>query len=575
VNNIKLGTKILIAAVLSVTLTAVVAVLVQRSVIREQGIAMTHDSMRSAVIEAEVVRESFGRLNAHGMFDQAKLLAELEGGTPLRETDLYQTIPVVAAWTAIDEMADEQGYEFRVPKVDPRNPENEPTAYERRILEQFKQGNAPDFFEVDEENNRIVYARPIKLTADCLSCHGDPANSPTGNGLDIVGFPMEGLQTGAHHGAFVLSSDLDKLDTVVAAGVSKTVWWIAPLVVLVGVGFWAMNRKMIVKPLASVIGVLCGNAKETHRASGQIAGSSQNVAQGASEQAASLEETSSSLEEMSSMTRRNADSAREAAGLANQSRDVTTRGEEAVGRMSVAIEEIRDRADETSKIIKTIDDIAFQTNLLALNAAVEAARAGEAGKGFAVVAEEVRTLAMRSAEAAKSTSAMIQQSVEASRHGVDIAGEVGKALRDIADTGQRVNGLIDEIAAASQEQAQGIEQVSKAVGQMDQVTQQNAANAEESAAAGQQLAGQARELSGAVDRLARLVGVDTDERQVDPTPAPVRRPAAATPARRPSTTPPATSRPRPANAPAPKETGDGIFPMPGEAADFTEFGKAA
>ncbi len=246
-------------------------------------------------------------------------------------------------------------------------------------------------------------------------------------------------------------------------------------------------------------------SNQTALAADQIASGSQSLAQGASEQAASLEETSSSLEEMSSMTRRNADSAREANRLAGDSQKATEQGGLAVKRMSSAIEQIRQSADETAKIIKTIDEIAFQTNLLALNAAVEAARAGEAGKGFAVVAEEVRTLAMRSAEAAKTTSAMIEQSVDASRNGVTIAGDVGVALNSIADTGNRVNALIEEISAASQEQAQGIEQVSRAVSQMDQVTQQNAANAEESASSGQELTRQAAITRAAVDQLKAIL----------------------------------------------------------------------
>ncbi len=291
----------------------------------------------------------------------------------------------------------------------------------------------------------------------------------------------------------------------IAASATTIVLAVAAAMGVIGavVGFLVSNS--MAKGLQRIIEGLTDSSEQVSSAAGQVSSASQSLAEGSSEQAAAIEETTASLEELTSMTRQNAESASTARELASTASSNTERGTEAMGRMSGAIDDIKKSSDETAKIVKTIDEIAFQTNLLALNAAVEAARAGEAGKGFAVVAEEVRSLAQRAAEAAKSTSAMIEQAVGNADSGVAISREVADLLTEIADGNRKCNQLVGEIAEASNEQASGIEQINTAVGQMDQVTQSNAANAEESASASEQLSAQAAELQGMVVQLEVLV----------------------------------------------------------------------
>ena len=241
-------------------------------------------------------------------------------------------------------------------------------------------------------------------------------------------------------------------------------------------------------------------ADQVAGAAEEISSGSQSLAQGTSEQASTLEEVASSLQELSSMSGQSASNAREAKGLSDGARSGTDEGVAAMNRLSEAMEKIKLSSDETAKIVKTIDEIAFQTNLLALNAAVEAARAGDAGKGFAVVAEEVRNLAMRSAEAAKNTAHLIEDNVTNAEGGVALNTEVMAALQEIQKQVIQVSEVMDEIAAGAEQQSQGVEQINTAVEQMNQVTQQTAANAEESSSASEELTAQAQELRDLVGR---------------------------------------------------------------------------
>jgi methyl-accepting chemotaxis protein len=501
-----IGTKIIVTALSAVVLAVGVALWVQKRVIEKQGVALTIDTMRATIAGAESVREGISQLGERGAFDRAKLLAEFRANGDLRKSTIYRTIPVVAAWEAIDRVAKQQGYEFRIPKIQARNPKNDPLPSEREILKAFEEQGLAEYVEVDRKANTVIYARPIKLTTDCLHCHGDPANSPTKDGKDIVGFQMENWKAGEVHGAFLLKSDFTHIDAATHQGMMRCFAWLTPITGGLGVIIYLFNQRAIVRPLRELAETIDGGAVQTAAAADQVSASSQALAEGASEQAASLEETSAALEEMTSMTKRNVESAQVAKAAATQARGSADGGAKQMESMQDAMAAIQAASGDISKILKTIDEIAFQTNILALNAAVEAARAGEAGAGFAVVADEVRALAQRCAAAASETAQKIEGAVSKSEQGAQISSEVAENFKIIQQQIHRLDAVVAEIATASSEQGQGIAQVNTAVSQMDRVTQANAGSAEESAAAAEELNAQSITMRESVRRLVQLIG---------------------------------------------------------------------
>jgi len=248
------------------------------------------------------------------------------------------------------------------------------------------------------------------------------------------------------------------------------------------------------------------NASQATSSSQQLASAAESIASGAQEQAASLEETSASLEEITATVRQSADNAHQASQLASGSRDAAEKGRDVVSSAITAMTEINAASAKISDIISTIDEIAFQTNLLAVNAAVEAARAGEEGRGFAVVASEVRSLAQRSAGAAKEIKGLIQDSLKKVETGSALVNKSGETLEGIVGSVKRVTDIFGEIAASASEQSTGVEQVNTAVTQMDQVTQSNSAQTEELSATAQSLSEQAA-------RLMEMVGAFTLRRK--------------------------------------------------------------
>jgi len=334
----------------------------------------------------------------------------------------------------------------------------------------------------------------------------------------IVDYQWQGQQKKAAY------QRIDDVDWIVASSATmdellapvhklgRTSLILAILTIVLIAGIIFVVAQSVTKPIQKIIQELNRGSEEVAAASNQVSASSQELAEGASEQAASMEETSSSLEEMSSMTHQNSENTLEVDKILREQVGPNFQmiGER-IDQTKTALNQAVDASQETAKIIKTIDEIAFQTNLLALNAAVEAARAGEAGQGFAVVADEVRNLAQRAAQAASETSDLIENSNSLIRESTQYNAQLIEAMSENEVLSKKITELIGEVSAASEEQNEGIEQINIAVTQIDQVTQSIASNAEESAAASEEMNAQAITLSDAVERLQTLISGKNDQ----------------------------------------------------------------
>ena len=351
----------------------------------------------------------------------------------------------------------------------------------------------------------------VKIRDYAIAVQGRP-DSPTLNAGKFYELGMDKGRDAIIEAVETLKDLLDDENTSAAisatgsisAGIATSI--AAGIVVcILGLAIGITLSNSISNVIQSISKTILTNAEYVTSSSKELAAGSQALAAGSSEQAASVEEISASLEEISSMVKRNADNATQANKLtktAGQAVDATSKS---MQQSLAASEAIAQASNETSKIIKTIDEIAFQTNLLSLNAAVEAARAGEAGAGFAVVADEVRGLSMRSAEASKRTAELIEQTILKVREGIGIFNETGKSIDAVVSQTHKIQQLVEEIAAASDEQSKGIEQINRGVSEMEKVIQQNAANSEESAASTEELHGQATEMTDCAHKLEEYV----------------------------------------------------------------------
>ncbi len=465
---------------------------------------------RAIVLMAEAARKEMSAKLGSGV------VKPLEKISPDKIMD---AVPVITAIRMAMSNAEKAGYTFRVPKMHPRNTENTPSPLEKQVLAEMKAQNKDEVTIHGEDN--IRYFKAIRLTKECLYCHGDPKGEK-----DVTGGVKEGWKVGEIHGAFEIISSLDAAQQETTdAAISVSLWTVLILIAVAAVVTWIMRSAVVmpllqiktltramsegdftrgvdnpggdeigmvgrslntmIQSLSSVIKIVTDTASAVLMSSRELSEAANNVAAGAATQASNIEQVSSSMEAM-------ADSIKGNARNCNETKEIAVKAAKHAKESGDSVQAGLGALKEIAGKIQIIEEIARQTNLLALNAAIEAARAGEHGKGFAVVAAEVRRLAERSGKAAL-------EIMEISDASVEVADKAGQQLAELVPEIQKTADLVEEVAAESAIQDTNASQINESLQNLGGVIHQNASAAEEIASTTQSLTDKAGELDKAVD----------------------------------------------------------------------------
>ena len=433
-------------SVFAVAITAIACILLQQSFLHKQSVELTRSEMRAVLLSGEnVIHQSTtgaGSEESRRNPMSANYFA----------SKLNQMVPVVAAWRAIEGVAKANGYQFHIAAHRPRNPEHGASAADESILAAFE-GGADEYQGLDEKRNEVVYARAVRLSADCQTCHADIRRGP----------PQREHAGGPAYAAFVLRANLERAAPALQASVNKTALFLLPITLLVaGLTMAYVNR--VVRGFNGVATNLRGASEDVSAAALEIATSGSMLQSTSLDQQDSLRATSDLVSGIRQASERTMTLCGDTQGVVDGMQHQVDEGRQELGQLVRAMEEIRGASTKVSRIIETIDQIAFQTNMLALNAAVEAARAGEAGLGFAVVADEVRSLALRCSEASHGTTALIEDAIAKTRTGVAVSAKVSRSFQQIYEQTGEATRLVEAVTGASVAQSSQVDDIVTADG---------------------------------------------------------------------------------------------------------------
>ncbi|MFK7789321.1 MAG: methyl-accepting chemotaxis protein, partial [Phycisphaeraceae bacterium] len=531
-NSINLGVRIIGLTLAIITVIVVVNNLVFAKKAHQMANQAMVNKAAAFTAVADAAKNHTALLQSAGDFDNVALLAELAeqreaaaaSGTKFDYTQarIFKTIPVVAGWFSAAEAAEREGINSQISAFDARNPDNEPDAREGDEdfdsrgtfaaellieLEQNYVAGTEAISRVDPSTNTLHYMRAIKLSKDCMLCHGHPDTSPTGDGKDILGFTMENWTIGDMHGAYHVMMPLDPIDAELQQATMSVLFFVVPIVIGAVVLFIFALRWMLGRPIGNLIAKFkqivetldlsqrvevkrddeigqLGNwfnqlvskmndvisevtlaSSEVAAASTEIAASAEEIAAGASEQSHQITQVSSAVEEMSASVVEVARKSADAANSANEAGRIATDGggvvsdtitgmrsiNNAVSSSAASVQELGKRGEQIGEVITVINDIADQTNLLALNAAIEAARAGEHGRGFAVVADEVRKLADRTTKATEEIAGSIQAIQDETTVAVDKMNAGTEEVTTGVEKAEQAGEALKQIVASAQD----------------------------------------------------------------------------------------------------------------------------
>ena len=550
--NLSLGNKIVVPLLIVTVIAGISMSLYFSRMYRMAEVESLVTKARAVELCAEATRESVADQHQSKVFK-----------TDLRTVQqILRTVPIFAAMQVAEKKSKELGFTFKVPKESPRNPKNEPDEYERQVLATFARDTVNEIWHIDDATNEIRFFRPVRLTSECLACHGDPGNSFAlwGNreGKDPTGAKMEAWKVGEVHGAFEVKMSLDPVDqavkdkSTVIAGISalgalltiviavfisrtvgKPVKRLAEQANLIAqgdltvdvshtaddeIGRLAVSFGTMVRNLRETIGRVTEASAAVASASSQISSSTEEMAAGAQEQTSQATEVAGAVEEMTKTIIENsrnasntADTAKQAKGSAEVGGKVVKetvagmkRIAEVVRQSASTVQELGKSSDQIGEIVTVIDEIADQTNLLALNAAIEAARAGEQGRGFAVVADEVRKLAERTTKATKEIARMINKIQTETQGAVMAMVEGTKEVSNGILLADKAGDSLEEIVNVSQKVTEMVAQIASASEQQSQTSEQIARNVEGISNVTNESALGVQQIAQAADDLNRL-----------------------------------------------------------------------